>query len=69
MADDLDRTGPEDANKININQDWEIRYWCKKLGLTKEELIAAVKAVGPMVEDVKAYIAKMKQKHRPSPGM
>ncbi len=61
MSDDLDRKGPEDPKKINVNQAWEVSYWCKTLGLTKSELIAAVKAVGVMVVNVKAYIAKLKK--------
>jgi len=69
MADDLSRTGPEDPKKININQDWEVRYWCKELGVTAEELVEAVKAVGPMVEDVRAYVANMRRRRSSSPSM
>ncbi|MGD8562232.1 MAG: DUF3606 domain-containing protein [Desulfarculaceae bacterium] len=56
MPDDLNRKRPQDSNKINVNQPWEIEYWTKKLGVTKEELGEAVKAVGPSVTDVKRYL-------------
>jgi hypothetical protein len=56
MTDDLTRKRPEDPTKININQSWEVKYWCNKFNVTEDELIAAVKAVGVMVEDVKKYL-------------
>ena len=58
MPDDLKRRQPEDPQRININQDWEVDYWSKKLGCTKAELIAAVQKVGTMVEDVKKELNK-----------
>ena len=66
MADDLKRTAPEDPKKININQAWEVQYWCKVLGVTEDELREAVEAVGPMVEDVKAYLVGKRMKPRTS---
>lgn len=58
MPDDITRRQPEDPQRININQDWELEYWSKRLGCTKAELIAAVNKVGPMVEDVKKELGK-----------
>ncbi len=56
MPDDLTRRKPEDPTKINVNQSWEIEYWTKKLGVTEQQLRTAVKAVGPLVKDVKRYL-------------
>lgn len=56
MSDDLDRTQPEDPNKINVNQSWEVSYWTKKLGVTETKLKQAVAAVGVMVDDVKKWL-------------
>jgi hypothetical protein len=56
MSDDLTRRKPEDPNKININQSWEVDYWTKTLGASEARLKEAVKAVGPMVSDVKRYL-------------
>lgn len=70
MSDDLKRTAPEDPNKINMNQSWEVQYWCNALGVTEWELREAVDAVGPMVEDVKRYLISKRLKQRtPGPRM
>lgn len=58
MVDDLNRRGPEDPNKININQSWEVTYWTSKFGVSESKLRRAVQAVGPMVSDVKNWLAK-----------
>jgi hypothetical protein len=58
MSDNLKRRQPEDPRKININQDWEVKEWTKQLGVSEEKLKAAVKAVGPLVTDVKKHLKK-----------
>ena len=52
MADDLTNRGPADRDRVNVNEDWEVRYWCGEFGCTEDELRAAVRAVGPMRADV-----------------
>jgi hypothetical protein len=54
--DDLTNRGPTDRDRINMNEDWEVRYWTKKFGVTKEQLGAAVRAVGSMSADVEAHL-------------
>ena len=56
MADDLTNRGPTDRDRVNVNEDWEMRYWTGKFACTDEELRAAVKAVGPMKDDVEQYL-------------
>lgn len=58
MADDLKNTGKQDDIRINVNQTWELKRWSEKLGVSEEKLRQAVKAVGPMVKDVKKYLGK-----------
>ncbi|WP_213278934.1 DUF3606 domain-containing protein [Chryseobacterium indologenes] len=58
MSDDLSKRRPQDATKINVNETWELDYWSKELGVTKERLKEAVRAVGTSVEDVKRYLGK-----------
>lgn len=55
--DDLTKRGPQDAARININEDHEVRYWCGKFSCTVAVLRGAIEAVGPMVKDVEAYFA------------
>ena len=58
MPDDKKNTGKQDDSRINVNQDYELRDWSKKLGVTPEQLKEAVKAVGPMVADVRKHLKK-----------
>lgn len=56
MADDKAQIGGQDRTRINVNQDYELREWSQKLGVTPEQLKAAVKAVGDSVEAVKRQL-------------
>ncbi|HWA85363.1 MAG TPA: DUF3606 domain-containing protein [Opitutus sp.] len=58
MPDDLKKRGPQDASRINVHEPWEVEYWCKELGCTSAQLIAAVQAVGPMVAAVRRHLGK-----------
>jgi hypothetical protein len=58
MADDKKNTGKQDDIRINVNQDYELRDWAKTLGVTPQQLKDAVKAVGPVVKDVRKYLNK-----------
>ena len=58
MPDNLTRRKPEDSTKININQDWEVRYWCKSIEVSETVLRKALEVVDPMVADVKAWHKK-----------
>ncbi|OJU98590.1 MAG: DUF3606 domain-containing protein [Acinetobacter sp. 38-8] len=58
MPDNLKIKQPQDPQKINVNEPWELTYWTKELGVSEDELKAAVKAVGVKVEDVKKHLGK-----------
>ncbi|EJL05477.1 MULTISPECIES: DUF3606 domain-containing protein [Pseudomonas] len=58
MADDLSNRGPQDRSRISTSEEWEVRYWTKELGVTEDELKAAVKAVGSAVIDVRRQLKK-----------
>lgn len=51
------RREPRDAGVIFLAREWEQRWWSAKLGVSTEALIAAVRYAGPMVEDVRRYLA------------
>ncbi|WP_415830393.1 DUF3606 domain-containing protein [Bordetella flabilis] len=42
MADDLQNRGPQDRARINLNEEWEVRYWTRELGVTEEALRSAL---------------------------
>jgi Protein of unknown function (DUF3606) len=46
MPDNKNLTAPQDAARINVHEDYEVAYWTKKFGCTKEQLQAAVAKVG-----------------------
>ena len=56
--DNKKSAGSADRERINVNEDYELRDWSKKFGVSHDELKAAVKAVGPMVKDVEVYLKK-----------
>jgi len=58
MPDNLKIRQPQDANKINVHESWEVEYWTKKFGITKQQLVDAVKAVGVSVAAVAKYLGK-----------
>ncbi len=58
MSDDKTKTGPADSSKVNVHEDYEVRYWTKKFGVTAEQLKAAVKAVGVSAAAVEAHLKK-----------
>ena len=58
MADNLQNAGPQDRSRINVNEEWELRYWTKELGVSKERLEELVKEVGPSVSAVRQRLTK-----------
>lgn len=53
MSDNLNNNGPQDRSRINVNESWEVAYWTKELGVTKEELEKLVKKAGTAVSAVR----------------
>jgi hypothetical protein len=56
MPDDKNRKGPEDPNRINVNQPHEVLYWTEELSINEATLRLAVAEAGVMVVDVKAWL-------------
>jgi len=56
MADDLRQTGRQDDQRINPDQDHELNYWSKELGVSRDELRRAVEQAGPMVKNVRQHL-------------
>lgn len=56
MADDLSRRGGQDRARIDVHQDYELRDWAKKFGVTKEQLKQAVNVVGSRAADVERHL-------------
>ena len=56
MADNPSIRGDGDRQRINVNQEHEVRYWSQTLGITPDRLRQVVKDVGPMAEAVEARV-------------
>lgn len=60
MADDKTKTGWQDRQRINVNEDYELQGWAKKFNVTPEKLKEAVKAVGTQADDVERHLQTSK---------
>jgi hypothetical protein len=58
MVDDLMERGPRDRNRVNVHEDWELKYWSQTLGVSEERLKAAVSTVGTYAKDVREYFER-----------
>jgi hypothetical protein len=56
MSDDTSKRGPRDSSRINMNENYEVRYWTDKFGVTAEQLAKAVQRAGSMANDVEAEL-------------
>ena len=61
MADKPSKRGPQDRSRINTSEDYEVRYWSQKFGVSPEQLKAAVRKVGnsakAVEKELKASVA------------
>jgi hypothetical protein len=58
MADNLQDRGAADRSRINVHEAHELRYWTKALGVTEEQLKAAVAKVGVIAADVRRHLGQ-----------
>ena len=53
------KVGRPDRSKLNINDEYEVRHWTKRFGVTKAELQEAVDKVGNSVAAVKKQLGML----------
>ncbi|RYD56421.1 MAG: DUF3606 domain-containing protein [Sphingobacteriales bacterium] len=56
MADDKSKRGPQDSTRVNVNEDYELRYWTMRFNVSADRLKEAVKEVGPSVRAIDEYL-------------
>ncbi len=44
--DDKTKTRPQDSLRINMAEDYEVAYWTKKFGVTKQQLQRVIDKAG-----------------------
>ncbi len=57
MSHDLKEFKPLDPGRVNALDPVELRYWCRELGCTENQLLVAVGAVGEHVSAIREHLA------------
>ncbi|WP_333571389.1 DUF3606 domain-containing protein [Sphingomonas sp.] len=58
MVDDPALRGPQDRSRIALEEDYEVRYWTHKWGISQEELTQAVHQVGHSAAAVARHLGR-----------
>lgn len=56
--DNKQNVGQADRSRINLNEDYEVKYWTQALGTTEDDLRAAVGKVGNSAAAVREALGK-----------
>lgn len=56
MPDDLTKRRPQDSSRVNINEPWEVKFWCKEFGITEARLKQLVKQYGTSAAVIRSKI-------------
>lgn len=46
---------PGDMANVNINEEWELRWWARELGFSEDQLKNAVREVGNATTKLRQY--------------
>lgn len=57
MSDNTDIRAPQDASRIALNEDYEVRYWTKKFDVSEQQLRDAVNEVGHSADRVEHHLS------------
>ena len=58
MSDNKLKRGQPDRRKIKMSEDYEVKYWTKELGVTRDQLQQAVDKVGNSAATVRKQLDK-----------
>ncbi|HEX8517945.1 MAG TPA: DUF3606 domain-containing protein [Bacteroidia bacterium] len=58
MPDNKSKQNAQDSGRINIHEEYEVRYWTEKFGCTKAQLVEAVNRVGTSSEKVGEFLSR-----------
>ena len=59
MSDDKSKKQPQDASKVNVQEQYEVEYWTKKFGVTPDQLKAAVSRIGTSAAKVEQDLMRI----------
>ena len=63
VMDNLTRKDQRDRSKINMHEDFEVKYWTKELGVSKEQLQRAAEKVGNSAAAVRKELGISGDRH------
>jgi len=55
--DNLTKRDTPDRSKINMSESWEVKYWTRELGISRDELQKIVDKVGNSAATVRKELA------------
>ncbi|HEX2366819.1 MAG TPA: DUF3606 domain-containing protein [Bradyrhizobium sp.] len=61
--DNLTKKDRRDRSKISMHEDFEVKYWTKELGVSKEQLQKAVDKVGNSAAAVRKELGVSGDRH------
>jgi hypothetical protein len=56
MSDNTQKRGGQDRERINVNEEYELRDWARKFDTTPQQIKEAVQAVGDRAEKVEMHL-------------
>jgi len=58
MSDNKNNRGEPDRSRISLSEDYEVRYWTERFGVSKEQLAVAINKVGNSPDAVRQVLGK-----------
>jgi hypothetical protein len=59
MTDDLENVDARERTRIDVTDDWEVRFWCDHWNISPARLKQAIAKVGTSTEDVARELGKL----------
>jgi hypothetical protein len=56
MSDNKRNIGSPDKGRISLSEDYEVRYWANKFGVSRDQLKKVVRQVGDNPQAVEDYL-------------
>ena len=56
----------QDRLRVSASEDYEVEYLAKKHGVTRAEVLAAIKGAGPLRSDVERYLGRPSHAAKPA---
>lgn len=61
MSNASDSRIPKDIAKVELTEEWQLTYWTQQLGVSEQDLRAAVQQVGDSSEQVRRHLESRRQ--------